>query len=77
MNERIKQLAEQADIVFGHYNNNEVICSAIDINKFAELIAKECADICLEMATKCAGISDGTLAKDCAYWIKKDFGVKE
>ena len=41
MNERIKELAEQADIVFGHYNNNEVICSAIDINKFAELIIKD------------------------------------
>ena len=44
MNERIRELAEQADIVFGHYNNNEVICSAIDINKFAELIVKECTD---------------------------------
>ena len=41
MNERFRELAEQADIVFGHYNNNEVICSAIDINKFAELIIKD------------------------------------
>jgi hypothetical protein len=32
----------------------------------------------MEMATKCAGLpGDGALAKDCAYWIKKDFGVDE
>jgi hypothetical protein len=49
------------------------------------LIVKECAEICLEMAAKCAGLpGDGALAKDCAYWIKdcaywikKDFGVEE
>ena len=42
MNERIRELAEQADIVFGFYNNNEVLCSANDISKFAELIVQEC-----------------------------------
>jgi hypothetical protein len=45
MNERIRELAEQADIVFGFYNNNEVLCSANDISKFAELIVRECAEI--------------------------------
>jgi hypothetical protein len=30
------------------------------------------------MAAKCAGLpGDGALAKDCADWIKKDFGVEE
>jgi len=50
MNERIKELAEQADIVFGFDKNNdpEVICAVIDIEKFAELIVRECAEICLE-----------------------------
>ena len=44
----------------------------------AELIIRECANICMEMAAKCAGLEgDGALAKDCAYWIKKDFGVEE
>ena len=47
------------------------------IERFAELIVRQCADICLEMAAKCGGIpGDGALAKDCAYWIKKDFGVE-
>jgi hypothetical protein len=46
--------------------------------KFAELIVRECAGICMEMATKCAGLpGDGALARDCADWIKKDFGVQE
>ena len=48
------------------------------VKKFAELIVRECADICMEMAAKCAGLpGDGALAKDCADWIKKDFGVEE
>jgi hypothetical protein len=30
------------------------------------------------MAAKCAGLpGEGALAKDCAYWIKQDFGVKD
>ena len=50
----------------------------LDSEKFAKAIANECANICLEMAAKCAGLSnDGALAKDCAMWIKKDFGVEE
>ena len=69
MNERIKELAEQAEL------NLEL--QSLKVAKFAELIVRECADICMEMAAKCAGLEgDGALAKDCAYWIKKDFGVE-
>ena len=72
MNERIKLLAEQA----GWDNHHSKFDTRIE--KFAELIVRECADICMEMAAKCAGLpGDGALAKDCADWIKKDFGVKE
>ena len=75
MNERIRLLAEQAGI----YNlelTDETEYWILE--KFAELIVQECADICMEMATKCAGLpGDGALAKDCADWIKKDFGVEE
>jgi len=69
MNERILELARQVwpDPNTSHVNHK----------KFAELIVRECASICMEMATKCAGLEgDGALAKDCAYWIKEDFGVK-
>ena len=72
MNERIKLLAEQA----GWDNHHSKFDTRIE--KFAELIVRECADICMEMAAKCAGLpGDGALAKDCADWIKKDFGVEE
>lgn len=48
------------------------------IERFAEFIVKECANICMEMAAKCAGLpGDGALAKDCAHMIEKDFGVEE
>ena len=78
MNERINELAEQA--------KNSIPKDSLGVTdwieaynqKFAELIIRECADICMEMATKCAGLpGDGALAKDCADWIKKDFGVEE
>ena len=82
MNERLKQLAEQAGIT----TNIDTNYFEKDMNKwvdyfsekFAELIVRECADICMEMAAKCAGLpGDGALAKDCADWIKNDFGVEE
>ena len=68
MNERIKEFEKQCwDNQTNHLN----------AEKFAWLIVRQCADICLEMAAKCGGIpGDGALAKDCAYWIKKDFGVE-
>lgn len=47
------------------------------IEKFAQLIVQECADICMEMSAKCAGLEgNGALARDCADYIKKDFGDK-
>ena len=87
MNERIKELVKQADEYAEqtvHYYQGQFdgltwegkIKQTRD-TKFAELIVGECADICMEMATKCAGLpGDGALAKDCADWIKKDFGVE-
>ena len=82
MNERIRELAEQAGLEFDNDLALEpepiYYTTQKDLEKFAELIVKECADICMEMATECAGLpGDGALAKDCADWIKKDFGVEE
>jgi uncharacterized protein YutE (UPF0331/DUF86 family) len=75
MNERIRQLAEQAGIYKLNLSDETEYWI---IEKFAELIVQKCADICMEMSAKCAGLEgDGALAKDCAYWIQKDFGVEE
>ena len=85
MNERIRELAKQADIVFGHYNNNEVICSAIDINKFAELIVRECIDkittydLVPGHSAKWEDIYDihTRLLQDLGEELKEHFGVEE
>ena len=83
MNERIQKLYDQAD-KFAKENRTQTISGPgnnyfeLFHEKFAELIVRECAEICLEMSAKCAGLEgDGALAKDCAYWIKKDFGVEQ
>ena len=73
MNERIRALAHEAGLPT--YNPEGI---PTKLEKFAELIVRECADICMEMSAKCAGLEgDGALAKDCAYWIQKDFGNDE
>jgi hypothetical protein len=44
----------------------------------AELIVQHCIDVCEEMAAQCGGLpGDGALARDCAHWIRRDFGVAE
>ena len=81
MNKRIRQLALHAgmkECALGFGMPENVLWGDDQIKNFAELIVRECAEICLEMSAKCAGLEgDGALAKDCAYWIKKDFGVEE
>ena len=47
MNERIRQLAEQATTYIDP-SANDGVCWNFDKEKFAELIVKECAEICLE-----------------------------
>jgi hypothetical protein len=78
MNERIKQLWEESQQWNGSDDGRGGLKILESVDKFAELIVRECADICMEMTAKCAGLpGDGALAKDCADWIKKDFGVEE
>ena len=79
MNERIRELADQADIVFGHYNNNAVLCSAIDINKFAKLIVQECLDAC-SRANEIRHFVPPTqeqVVLSCMREIEQHFGVEE
>ena len=65
MKERIRQLAEQA----GWGNHHSKFDTRIE--KFAELIVRECIDWCNAHAR-----DDGT-AQRIAEDIKKDFGVEE
>jgi hypothetical protein len=86
MNERIKQLAEQAgmrECSLGYGMPENVLWGENQIANFAELIVKECAKICSEIGH--AHISDeldgspefGHGANWSAYRIKEHFGVEE
>ena len=65
MNEKIKQLAAKAN--FGHMEKNEVVYDP-RLEKFAELIVRECADIATmnQFQWDSAG-----------GYLLKHFGVKE
>jgi hypothetical protein len=66
MNERIKQLAEQAGWGKGETHDDCIQCSPFDKEKFAELIVQECAKIADE--NECEWIGGNILTH---------FGVKE
>ena len=86
MNERIRELAEQAELI-------EIVDDAYQergtwqpfVEKFAELIVKECADIINHRADTSADYLDSNKAndharqvqRDCATTIKQHFGVRE
>ena len=79
MNERIKQLADEAGLKYHNWITNESNINdgdfkyprLEDYEKFAELIVRECLDWCNAHAR-----DDGT-AQRIAEDIKKDFGVEE
>ena len=81
MNERIKELAEQANELdcktFDEYNHQTVQHYKFNKEKFAELIVRECANHCdLLLDHKISSEwSRGT--HDCSRAIKKHFGVEE
>ena len=78
MNERIKQLAEQAKFMAEETINKQISKNAeLDAfaEKFAELIVRECVDIC-EKDKKGFPNSD-SVKQGLADMIKKHFGVEE
>ena len=74
MNERIKQLAEQAGYTDAYYESDDgpFVPAEFDKEKFAELIVRECVQLCQEC------IDDGCVeAQEPMGKIKKHFGVEE
>ena len=77
MNERIRQLAEQAGFKtdrLGHLFGGD------DIEKFAELIVRECADVLVAEMNRLDGLDRVVSAQtmDTAQiLIKQHFGVEE
>ena len=75
MKERIRLLAEQThliDIIQEHHNEfgHGDIHDYSDLEKFAELIVRECADVCQQFGN---GGSGYTLSSE----IREHFGVRE
>ena len=77
MNQRILELAIDAGIVSAEYNGFDPTGLTKAQRKFAELIVRECANICdLLLDHKISSEwSRGT--HDCSRAIKKHFGVEE
>jgi len=71
MNERIRQLAEQARIK-DHWSMDErrYLTNYLDEQKFAELIVKECVTVAMR------AVSDDE-PKEAWYLIQEHFGVGE
>ena len=86
MNERIKELAEQAGISLSQKDYSYYwVESAEDIEKFAELIVQECAQLILDKKMGDLGDNPGVkeweegyneAVHDCYYLIRKHFGVE-
>jgi len=70
MNEQIKKLAEQAGIY--QPDRFDAIDGSNQMKKFAELIVKECASLCLDMKTILH-----PQPHHYAVMIKEHFGVEE
>ena len=84
MNERIKLLAEQAGLRFTQLMSNPMVPIVdgreTDLEKFAELIVRECATIINDIPSAPQGSwSDGYYegCTDSAKQIKQHFGVEE
>jgi hypothetical protein len=77
MNERIKELAEQARIK-DHWSIDEgrYLTNYLNEQKFAELIVEECVKVCADRGTHHDGLYSAW-ADDCSKRIGKHFGVEE
>ena len=75
MNERIKELLSEAKIYDGSTTQNITTCPS-DLEKFAELIVRECAKVCADRGKHHDGLYSAW-ANDCSERIGKHFGVEE
>jgi hypothetical protein len=86
MNERIRELAEQAGLRFTQLMSNPMVPVVdgreTDLEKFAELIVRECMDLALSEQKRYAGFTHRNLS-ECAVTVsnfrllmKDHFGVE-
>jgi len=76
MNERIKELAEQTSHIWHASGAPQIYeFTPEKLEKFAELIVRECADVCFRIDDEYDGEEVG--ATWCVDGILKHFGVEE
>jgi len=79
MNERIKQLLIQSEV----FNKDGTVLKDVtgyELNKFAELIVRECVGIVENLSPGYKDYRDqieNAFRRDCVIEIKKHFGVEE
>jgi hypothetical protein len=80
VNERIRELAEQANMTFNGTDLSgsigRVQCYEDELEKFAELIVNECARIVTNNGIATA-THDQMVRQDCVNEIKLHFGVEQ
>ena len=77
MNKRIKELALQAMTYVTHNPKaNKLNSGDMFDEKFAELIVRECVQVCADRGTHHDGLYSAW-ADDCSKRIGKHFGVEE
>ena len=73
MNERIRRLMEQAVTSIDGQTFGKTYIPDAFTEKFAELIVRECAELCDRFQARDVGMQPA----ECAGAIRKMFGVKE
>ena len=84
MNERIKELADEAGLKYHNWITNESNINdgdfkyprLEDYEKFAELIVRECVQVCADRGKHHDGLYSAW-ADDCSKRIGKHFGIEE
>ena len=77
MNEKIRELAEQANWLFADKVTGEFTDYDKRIQKFAELIVKECIGVVEGGRFLHDQAPTALFAKECSGAIKRHFGVEE
>ena len=77
MNEKIKELAVQSDLLIKKTNGDEFRYGYFDpkFEKFAELIIQECVNVCKTGGVSNSDYNTGRL--HCVYDIKQHFGIEK
>lgn len=73
MNKRIKELAQKAGVSFLMEDDHSMVMNGKDLEMFADLIIRECADVVADINQDYDG---GSTTVNAAEEIKQHFGIE-